>query len=137
MNKYVLYLGLFFLLISCNGKRSALDEFDSIISNSNRILIHFNENRYYNEKGHIKIISNLSQINELRELLQKSTKNENCNYYNGTMTFFSDTKEMGFLEFSSDAKCPAFYLHTQGQITQYRMTPYFGLFLEGIRQEPN
>jgi hypothetical protein len=123
--------------ISCNSHSSALDEFDVMLSKSNRILIRFNENKNFNEPSTIRMITSSAQIIRLRDLIDKSTEGSGCTYYDGTMTFFSDAEQTGFLQFSVNPQCPAFYFHSANKITQYAMTAYCAMFLEGIRQGQN
>jgi hypothetical protein len=120
-------------LLSCKKNNKPLNEFNTIISKSDRIVVRFDENKYYNEAAVVKVITKSSHISQLKDLIKQSGDGKNCKYYNGTMTFFSNSPKNGFLEFSTNANCPSLYLHLSNGIFEYNMSPYCGIFLQSIR----
>jgi hypothetical protein len=134
MKNILLFIFLMPAFLSCKNKHSPLNEFNNIISKNNRIIVRFDENKYYNEPVVIKVITEPSHISQLKDLIQQSTNSKNCKYYNGTMTFFSDTIKNAFLEFNTNANCPSIYLHLSNGIFEYNMLPYCGMFLQSIKQ---
>ncbi len=134
MKNLLLFIFLLLIFLSCKNNSTLLSKFDELISNSNRVVVKFGENIYYNEPAVIKIITHPSDISQLKDLIQQSTDSKNCKYYNGTMTFFSDTLKNAFLGFSTNAHCSSIYLHLSNGIFEYNMSPYCGMFLQSIKQ---
>lgn len=131
-----IFLFVIICISGCRNKNanSALDKFDSIISISTSVVVRFNENKYLNEKTLFRVLNKPSSINQLKDLMQQSSSSSACSSYDGTMTFFSDTVKNGYLEFSVNPYCPAFYLHYSNTITQYKISTYCAIFLESVRQ---
>ena len=123
------------ILLSCKAHNndSTLEKFDSIIAKSDRILFQFNGDRSFDKKPTAVFINKASVINEFRTLLQQSSASSNCAGHDGTITFFTGLQQNGYLEFSSNAFCPALFLHFANTITEYTMTANCGIFLATIR----
>lgn len=117
-----------------NKKESALNHFNAIVAGSNRIIIHFKNTGFTNGSHLVKVIHEPAIIDEFEELLKQSVPQSKCSYINGTMAFFKDSARKGYLEFSVNPDCLAFYLHYSGKIIQYKMSAYCAMFLESVKQ---
>ena len=136
LKRIFIYSTLVSLILGCKSynDHSSLKNFEIILSQSDKVVIRFFDYDSELNKPLIKTISKSSVISELKDLMQQSQEDSTCNSIDGSMSFFSGQSKIGFLEFSVNPNCPAFYLHDSNKITKYKMSAFCGMFLESVRR---
>lgn len=136
ISKIFIYYFLLLASTACNSqnKESVINNFFSDITESDKIIIRFTDNGFNRTTPLVKVIYKTAVVAEFKELLRQSNQESHCSYINGTIAFFKGSAKKGYLEFSNNPDCPALYLHHSGRITQYKMSAFFSMFLESVKQ---
>ncbi len=79
-----------------------------------------------------KIITDISEIKRLRELIKESKKNKDCYKPTGIISFYENNEEFVSLEFGLTSECPSIYIYFEGKPMTYKISYQFGMFLDYI-----
>ena len=125
---------LLLLIRSCKNKivDPVFDAFDTYASKSDKVVIRYHTIHLQNLKdtGISTIITDISNIKRLRDLIKESKKSEDCYRPTGMISFYKDGEEFVSLEFGLTLECPSVYIYFKGKPNTYKISYQLGMFLD-------